>query len=444
MVISKYCHFFRSEKYGYLLYSGETNSFARISEELYNQLLIIEKKPDKIADLSEDVKNELIRARVLVEIPTQIIYDKRLRYYYKSFESTNLELVIAPTRACNFNCPYCYEANKPAISMNEDTEKKIISFIQKHTRVQRLNITWYGGEPLLKFDSIARILPAIQKDTHVKLHMHSMTTNGYLLDEEKCRFFQKYPLRDIQITIDGNKETHDKRRTLIPNIPTFDKIIENIDRFNFYNPDTIITIRTNLDKTIAHAFPEIRKEFNERWWDKGKKVIPYPAFVRDYTESCESNCTLMSRMEKLDFFIDLYKNHNEDINFYPQFCVGGCGATIVNSYVVGPEGELYKCWNDLGIKENIVGYLNSDKIENPQLLARYIAGPTMMDNQECIDCKLFPICEGGCIWERHKNFFQGKNYDYLCHSRKANIDRTFELHYEKYLKTKMFTEQEIV
>lgn len=94
----------------------------------------------------------------------------------------------------------------------------------------------------------------------------------------------------------------------------------------------------------------------------------------------------------------------------------------------------------MGIKENIVGYLDSDKIENPQLLARYIAGPTMMDNQECIDCKLFPICEGGCIWERHKNFFQGKKYDYLCHTRKANIDRTFELHYEKYLKTKVTKE----
>lgn len=60
----------------------------------------------------------------------------------------------------------------------------------------------------------------------------------------------------------------------------------------------------------------------------------------------------------------------------------------------------------------------------------------MMDSKECIDCKLFPICEGGGIWERHKNIFEGKEYDYLCHTRKENMDRSFELHYEQMLSRK--------
>jgi len=321
--------------------------------------------------------------------------------------------------------------------MTRETEAHVIEFIRKHKRVNILNLTWYGGEPLLKFDSIERLLPEIVENTHIKLGLHSMTTNGYLLDEKKSIFFKKYPLTSIQITIDGNKENHDKRRTLIPNIPTYDRIVENIDRFNYYNPDTYVTIRTNLDNSNVDSFPDILKEFNNRWWDQGKKVVVYPAFVRDYSESCKSNCLLINRIQKMDFFVNLYKKHNLDVGFYPEHCTGGCGATVLNYYVVGPEGELYKCWNDLGVKDAIIGYLNKDEIVNYELLTRYMAGPTMMDSQECVDCKLFPICEGGCIWERHKNIFEGREFDYLCHTRKENLDQSFELHYEQMLKKKV-------
>lgn len=260
-----------------------------------------------------------------------------------------------------------------------------------------------------------------------------MTSNGYLLDEEKCKFFQKYPMTSIQITIDGDKENHDQRRMLKPNIPTYDVIIENIDRFNYYNPETYVTIRVNLDASNINTFPKAIKEFNSKWWNNGKKVVVYPAFVRDYSESCNSNCLLVKRIQRMDFFEDLYKEHGLDVGFFPELCVGGCGATVINYYVVGPEGELYKCWNDLGVKKQIVGYVDSDQIVNFNLLTKYLAGPTMMDDSECINCKLFPTCEGGCIWERHQNIFEGKDFNYLCHTRKDSIDRTLELHYEKTL-----------
>ncbi|MDR0602766.1 MAG: radical SAM protein [Bacteroidales bacterium] len=315
--------------------------------------------------------------------------------------------------------------------MSKETESDVIKFINKHELVCKVNITWYGGEPLLKFDSIQRILYGFEHNTNKKLGLHTMTTNGYLLDEEKCIFFQKYPLFNVQITIDGSKETHDKRRTLIPNIPTYDTIIENIDRFNYYNPDTYVQIRTNLDHSNIDTFPLLLKEFNAKWKNKGRKIIAYPAFVKDYSDGCKSNCLLVNRSQRLDFYVDLHKKHGFDISFYPSHCVGGCGATVLNYYIVGPEGELYKCWNDLGAKKAIVGYLNSDKIVNFDLLTRYMGGINMMDSQECLDCKLLPICEGGCIWERHKNLYEGKEYDYICHTRRADINTTFEIHYEQ-------------
>ena len=233
---SKYNYLFKSDKYGHLLFNAETNAFAKIDEDTFDTLKLVSENKENIKDLDEDFINELKRAEILVSDPTQFIYKKRLQYYFNTFESSNLGLAIAPTTHCNFNCPYCYEENKKPIYMNQKTEANIIAFIKNHDRIKNYQILWYGGEPLLGFDSIK----------HAKLSNHSLITNGYLLDENKSIFFKDYPLDGVQITIDGTKEFHDKRRTLaLNNGPTFDRIVENIDKFVFHNPKTKVVIRVN-------------------------------------------------------------------------------------------------------------------------------------------------------------------------------------------------------
>lgn len=166
------------------------------------------------------------------------------------------------------------------------------------------------------------------------------------------------------------------------------------------------------------------------WKDKGRKVYVYPAFVKDYSESCKYNCQLLTQTQKMDFYADLYHVQKEKLNVFPKFEVGGCSASMVNGYVIGPEGELYKCWTTVGMKDEIIGHVNNDKIENMDLLMRYLAGPTMLNDQKCIDCKLFPTCVGGCIWDRHQSIYNGKDYEkYLCNPKIENLERALELHY---------------
>lgn len=54
----------------------------------------------------------------------------------------------------------------------------------------------------------------------------------------------------------------------------------------------------------------------------------------------------------------------------------------------------------------------------------------MSDDGKCLDCKLYPICDGGCAWNRHKNLFEGAKID-LCSNRAANPQKSFELYYEQ-------------
>ncbi|WP_304581839.1 radical SAM/SPASM domain-containing protein [uncultured Alistipes sp.] len=429
MEFSKFNYLFKSQRFGNLLYNSETNTFAELDDELYTSLLYIKESND-ISGLSSDLLEKLKEAKILVpKNDTSLFYRKRLRYYFQNYNATELGFALAPTTFCNFNCPYCYEENRKPVFMTEELENQFILFIKKHESVKNINLTWYGGEPLTGFKTIQSILSKMDKE-NIHLKYHSMVTNGYLLDEDKSKFFECHPLNDIQITIDGSREYHDQRRILSNGGKTYDTIIRNIDTFFKYNKKTYVLIRVNIDSTNKESFFQLYSELTKRW--KNELLYISPAFVRGNDENangCSSQCGILNRAEHVKFYFDLKEKYGMDIVFFPRHTIGCCGATTLNYYVVGPSGELYKCWNDIGIQDRVIGYLFNDIIPNYNVLCQYISGPTMFDDEQCKNCSVFPICAGGCQWMRIKNVNEGTHYD-LCTYKKDYLEQFLEAHYE--------------
>ena len=67
------------------------------------------------------------------------------------YANDSLMLTIAITRACNFDCSYCFEGNRTGKPMSDEVIEKLIRFIENY-HTPKMSITWYGGEPLLAFD----------------------------------------------------------------------------------------------------------------------------------------------------------------------------------------------------------------------------------------------------------------------------------------------------
>ena len=149
-----------------------------------------------------------------------------LKYYnYKvRFAQDYLSLTIAPTLSCNFDCPYCFE-NKRGGIMSKEVQDKVIASLEDKLSfgVKKMDLTWYGGEPLLCFDIIKSLCDRINTCTEkysVKCKM-GMITNGYLLNSEIVDFLEKNNI-SAQITIDGMAENHNQRRYLRNGEGTFD------------------------------------------------------------------------------------------------------------------------------------------------------------------------------------------------------------------------------
>ena len=413
----------------YFLYNTQSLSLIRIDKPCYN---IIERSivdSNCLDNLNKDTY-AILQTKSMIDdnndtnskdFCLKMEYLKRL----KSFGNRTLSLVIAPTLACNFACPYCYEANLPLTIMREEVEDKIIDFINSFSkRCDSLEICWEGGEPLLGIKRIKSLLNKIKEKSLLPLTYHSIITNGYLFSKEIAYYFSNENLNFVQITIDGQEKTHNKSRILKNGGDSYGQIISNIDMITQIIPKCIVVIRTIIHEGTKSEFGTIYKEFSKRWEQNNVRL--FPAFVMPNTNCKVSCCTPQN---KTDFFLNLKRKDGIDnINFVPTHCVGSCSATSENSYVIAPDGSLYKCWNDIGIVERSVGNV-SVGITNNTLIAKYMVGSDKYSDTECAKCSLFPICDGGCNRHRMDNAIHSTKYP-LCPFTKDGVADYLYEHYK--------------
>lgn len=210
---SQFNFLFYSEKIGYFLHNTRSLLLLKLEQETFNVFKKLEVNPDESSLLNEEDLNYLKEHKILVSENEDQKYITELKYLnrFHSFNQKQLSLIIAPTLNCNFACPYCYEKDLSRDIISEETQNKLIEFINSYQGVcDSLSVSWHGGEPLIAFDAIKSILNKVKKYSKLPLDSHKMVSNGYLLTEEMCNFFNESELEYIQITIDGKKDTHDK------------------------------------------------------------------------------------------------------------------------------------------------------------------------------------------------------------------------------------------
>lgn len=287
--------------------------------------------------------------------------------------------------------------------MNKSILEKIIKFAKDNYK-NNIRVEWYGGEPLLALEHI-KFFNLLAKENKIELKQ-VMITNGYLITQEVLEFFQEVGLKGLQITLDGRKEIHNKRRPHVTDSDSYSRIMDNLDLlYNFCktkNYDMFISIRVNVDKTNEEDYPLIKKYFEERY---GDFFYVYYGIVKNYN-SCLSQADDSFNRKDEDKFYQLlnakYNLHSE--NFYPKQCgIGYCQAQFIDHYVIDSDGYMYKCYNDIGYKDKAIYSLAEGKKLNLKREADFIINQQVIFNERCKDCFLMFSCQGGCPYEAIEN-----------------------------------------
>ncbi|HBS85770.1 MAG: hypothetical protein A2W91_13290 [Bacteroidetes bacterium GWF2_38_335] len=305
-------------------------------------------------------------------------------------------LFLHPTLDCNFNCWYCYEEH-PKGMVDEKTYEKIINHINyMSNKISGLHLSWFGGEPLMYFNEIVRPISKygqqLMKSKGLTFR-NTITTNGYYINKSMIKDLKEIEMSSFQITLDGNKEKHDKVRRH-QGKPTFDKICGNIIDLCTENPEVNIILRINYDdKTLNHnpefltIFPiEIRKNIRidfQRVWQTIKPDCSAPS---------ESNTELLHWLEyaaKEGFSVAFSK-----LQPHRHY---GCYVDKYYHLEIDHEGKVYKCTAKGYTDDYVVGTLKDDG--SVQLKAGIQAKrfcKLTVENTICPDCIYLPMCGGSC------------------------------------------------
>ncbi|TRX65892.1 radical SAM protein [Carboxylicivirga sp. M1479] len=352
---SKYNFLLDNCQAGTLLYNTYTNGLLSLDNSIFADLKLLKDKGDQECFTSEEIdffKDNFI----LVEDDEFLVEQMHHNSMERIFDEKHLVLTIAPTQNCNFSCEYCYEKWRTPGRMSDGTENAIISYLEERIGegLRTLNLTWYGGEPLMESNRLRSLGNKII-GLGLNILEHEIITNGYLLDRKRFEYLNEIGVETIQVTLDGFKEVHDIRRPLLNGNGTFDKIISNLDcHFTGNLKDCFtIAIRVNIDKTNQDVFWEVYNWLKERY--QTDKIVIYPGWIH-LDESSSSKCNCFDRDEATDFCLKAYKERGVLLEkLYPDDINIECLVRNPNNMLIGWQGEIYKCFEDLGDADLIVG-----------------------------------------------------------------------------------------
>src|SRR5262249_18450781 len=126
---------------------------------------------------------------------------------------------------------------------------------------RRLNVGWFGGEPLLALGAIRRLTPQLRDASgrFGAVYTAHVVTNGVGLTPLVAReLAEDLDVDLVEVTLDGPPAVHDARRHTKSGHATFERIWTNLNAIAS-DPvtDFALSLRCNVDRSNADAVPEL-------------------------------------------------------------------------------------------------------------------------------------------------------------------------------------------
>jgi uncharacterized protein len=412
-------------------------------------------------DARDAVSDDEREALALLEengflVPNRDADRRALDRYFSSVknDTSELSITLLTTLQCNFACDYCFQGdhgdyNKFADKMTPATAAQVADWIEREldrVHPEKFVLTFFGGEPLLNLPVMYYLAEELWGRTAgrgVPMEI-SVITNGLLLTPDVVNRLLPYGLRGIKITLDGDRDTHNRMRPLRGGQGTFDRLIENIRSVAGM---TSIAIGGNFDESSADSFsglidflsdqdfasklvnvnfkPIVRNEQTPRVSAalavKGMlPLIPVGANGKPLGGTCMSNVGEGSGAgcDSCDFLDDKMSLLREETKRHgfltPDGVHGGpCHVHHTHAHTIGPDGSLYACPGFTGEKAMSTGHIDGRRDAQRESALEQFERLHPWD--ECQDCAFIPTCAGGCLVASHTQL--GDMTKPTCHKR---------------------------
>ncbi len=379
----------------YILSNTMTGNMFKVDENVKNKI--------ELGQISEftDKEISLYEAKGIIIDKSVDEYQKFSYFANKSkfnYDSFNLTLLL--TNACNFKCTYCFQSHDRENNiMSKETMDSVFQYLEKtfleNKNLKKLNIILFGGEPLLKLDKYVDFLAKIKTFCVSKKYEYTtqIITNGSLINSKNLEILYQNNCRNIQITLDGLENVHNKTRVFLNGNGTFAHVINGIKLIKTFGKLPLPVIRINISNNNYNDINSLieflfEENLNDCYVDFG--------IIFDSQNSNDNNSFNEANIkDKLIPLWEKMKNKNFKFDTSPSRKFLFCGAYAENYITIDVDGSLYKCWDV--VKNNEYKFGNINSIENISS-DKYIEwiNRDLKVKTICKECSYLPICGYGC------------------------------------------------
>lgn len=355
---------------------------------------------------------------------------------FKKRQTVVKALCLHIAHDCNLACRYCFagegEYKGDRSLMSYEVGKKALDFLVANSGSRRnLEVDFFGGEPLLNFDVVKRLVAYGReiektKDKHFRF---TLTTNGVLLNDEVIAFANE-EMDNIVLSIDGRKEVHDHMRPFKNGMGSYDYIIDKFKKVAESRKQTKYYVRGTFTHNNLDFVEDVLSLADEGFEQISVEPVvagpeePYAIREEDIPTICEGYDRLAKEMLKRE-------KEGKGFNFFHYMidlsggpCVykrlSGCGSGT-EYLAVTPWGDLYPCHQFVGEEEFCLGnvddgIVNTDMRDTFKLCNVYA-------KEECRNCFAKFYCSGGCAanaYHCHNDI--NKPYEIGCELQRKRVE----------------------
>ena len=367
-----------------VLYNTITNKFVVLSDAIKEAL-----KCETVSPLSLKLEsnNYLVKDDVDEKQMIESLFVQR------RFSSKVYQLTLNTSLDCNLCCWYCYETHAKKTNMSLELVKNILLHLEIKSQADPfkiLELSFFGGEPLLNYKAIKALLEGVKMLSErfdFDIHL-TFVTNGTLINQKYVELLKEFKVR-FQITIDGNKDTHNntrKYKSKLLGTDSYGRIMDNLKLLNEQEAEFYFIVRVNYETDTLKSISKLMADLE--FLDKRRTALSLHR-VWQHKATEEDSALLIDA-------INYINSMGFVVSTFPLATnLENCYADNYNQAIINYDGNVYKCTARDFSSEQPSGKLNSLGLiewNTPLLLDRL----ALDIPQKCKDCLLLPSCTGIC------------------------------------------------